>query len=117
VLDLLADLQQRYGFSCLFISHDLGVVEQIADRVIVMQTGRIVEQGTRDAIFDTPREPYTRQLLGAIPLLEPTPAGGVRLKWRSDTGGQPFDDRQSPPAGQSPAAPAFSTDRPQEAHP
>ena len=82
-----------------------------------MQTGRIVEQGTRDAIFDTPREPYTRQLLGAIPLLEPTPAGGVRLKWRSDTGGQPFDDRQSPPAGQSPAAPAFSTDRPQEAHP
>ena len=52
VLDLLADLQQRYGFSCLFISHDLGVVEQIADRVIVMQTGRIVEQGTRDAIFD-----------------------------------------------------------------
>lgn len=84
VLDLLADLQQRYGFSCLFISHDLGVVEQIADRVIVMQAGRIVEEGVRDAIFDRPREPYTRQLLGAIPMLEATAAGGVRLKWRND---------------------------------
>lgn len=90
VLDLLADLQQRYGFSCLFISHDLGVVEQIADRVIVMRSGRIVEEGVRDAIFDTPREPYTRQLLSAIPLLEATATGGVRLKWRHDTRADPL---------------------------
>jgi peptide/nickel transport system ATP-binding protein len=82
VLDLFAELQERHGFSCLFISHDLGVVEQVADRVIVMQDGRIVEEGNRDAIFDRPQEPYTRRLLSAIPALETTPSGGVRLKWR-----------------------------------
>ncbi|RDI51507.1 ABC transporter ATP-binding protein [Microvirga subterranea] len=84
VLDLFADLQQRHGFSCLFISHDLGVVEQVADRVIVMQDGHIVEEGSRDAIFDRPQHPYTRQLLSAIPALETTASGGVRLKWRLD---------------------------------
>jgi len=84
VLDLLADLQQRHGFSCLFISHDLGVVEQIADRVIVMQDGRIVEEGGRDTIFDQPQDPYTIKLLSAIPALEATARGGVRLRWRFD---------------------------------
>jgi peptide/nickel transport system ATP-binding protein len=82
VLDLFAELQERHGFSCLFISHDLGVVEQVADRVIVMQDGRIVEEGNRDAIFDRPQQPYTRRLLSAIPALETTPSGGVRLRWR-----------------------------------
>jgi peptide/nickel transport system ATP-binding protein len=82
VLDLFADLQERHGFSCLFISHDLGVVEQVADRVIVMQDGQIVEQGDRDSIFDRPQQSYTRQLLSAIPTLETMPSGGVRLKWR-----------------------------------
>ncbi|MCB8821435.1 ABC transporter ATP-binding protein [Microvirga rosea] len=84
VLDLFADLQERHGFSCLFISHDLGVVEQVADRVIVMQDGRIVEEGDRDRIFDAPQHLYTRRLLSAIPALETTAAGGVRLKWRFD---------------------------------
>jgi peptide/nickel transport system ATP-binding protein len=82
VLDLFADLQERHGFSCLFISHDLGVVEQVADRVIVMQDGRILEQGDRDTIFDRPQQPYTRRLLSSIPALEMTAGGGVRLKWR-----------------------------------
>ncbi len=84
VLDLLAELQERYGFACLFISHDLGVVEQIADRVVVMKDGKIIEQGTRDAIFDHPQTDYTRQLLSAIPILEVTGTGGVRLKWRNE---------------------------------
>ncbi|PWC47329.1 ABC transporter ATP-binding protein [Azospirillum sp. TSA6c] len=84
VLELFADLQARHGFSCLFISHDLGVVEQIADRVVVMQDGRIVEQGDRDTVFDRPSHAYTRRLLSAIPALAPTGEGGVRLKWRFD---------------------------------
>ena len=84
VLDLFADLQERHGFSCLFISHDLGVVEQVADRVVVMRDGGIVEQDSRDAVFDQPQEEYTRSLLSAIPALESTDTGGVRLRWRLD---------------------------------
>ncbi|HEY0294737.1 MAG TPA: ABC transporter ATP-binding protein [Bordetella sp.] len=82
VLDLFADLQEKHGFSCLFISHDLGVVEQVADRVVVMKDGGIIEEGARDEVFDHPKEDYTRTLLSAIPALEPTETGGVRLKWR-----------------------------------
>jgi peptide/nickel transport system ATP-binding protein len=69
VLELLKDLQARLGFACLFISHDLAVVEEIADRVVVMQAGRIVEEGGRDAVFDQPTHPYTRALLAAAPRL------------------------------------------------
>jgi peptide/nickel transport system ATP-binding protein len=67
VLRLFQSLQAHHGFACLFISHDLAAVEQIADRVIVMERGRIVEQGTRDALFDAPRHGYTRALLEATP--------------------------------------------------
>ncbi|ETA52256.1 dipeptide ABC transporter ATP-binding protein [Ponticoccus alexandrii] len=82
ILALFADLQKRHGFSSLFISHDLGVVEQVSDRIIVMQHGEIVEQGTRDQIFDAPAHPYTRQLLAAIPALKATPQGGIEMTWR-----------------------------------
>jgi peptide/nickel transport system ATP-binding protein len=84
VLELFASLQERHRFACMFVSHDLAVVEQVADRVVVMQEGRIVEQGSRDAIFDRPQHEYTRRLLAAIPALEPTGDGGVKLKWRVD---------------------------------
>ena len=84
ILELFAELQNRHGFACLFISHDLAVVEQLANRVIVMDQGRIVEHGPRDRIFDEPAAPYTRRLLQAIPALEPTPTGGVRLFWRHE---------------------------------
>lgn len=86
VLELFAELQRKHGFSCLFISHDLGVVEQVADRVIVMNEGRIVEEGTRDQIFDAPQHAYTRKLLSAVPGLESTEDGGVRLFWRLGEG-------------------------------
>jgi peptide/nickel transport system ATP-binding protein len=69
VLALFQKLQSAYGFACLFITHDLGVVEQIADRVIVMRDGLIVEEGSRDAVFDRPRDPFTRELLAATPTL------------------------------------------------
>jgi ABC-type oligopeptide transport system ATPase subunit len=81
VLELFDELQKKHGFSCVFISRDLGVVEQVADRVIVMQDGKIVEQGPRDDIFDNPQHPYTQKLLAAVPGLESTAEGGVRLFW------------------------------------
>ena len=70
ILRLIRDLQQRHGFACLFVSHDLGAVEQVADRVAVMENGRIVELGSRDEIFDTPRHDYTRRLLDAAMLID-----------------------------------------------
>lgn len=70
VLDLLTDLQEQLGLSYLFISHDLGVIHHMSDRVLVMQGGRAVEQGDADQIFSEPREPYTRQLLASLPRLE-----------------------------------------------
>ena len=65
VLEVFDRLQQRYAFSCLFISHDLRVVEGFADRVVVMQAGEIVEVGSRDDVFDRPRHEYTKRLLAA----------------------------------------------------
>ncbi len=70
ILELIRRLQDERGFACLFISHDLGAVAEVADRVVVMQAGRIVEQGSRDEVFDHPRHPYTRALLDATPRID-----------------------------------------------
>ncbi|MEU8728442.1 ATP-binding cassette domain-containing protein [Streptomyces tendae] len=71
VLDLLADLQQRLGLTYVFVSHNLAVVAQVADRVAVMSRGSLVEVGAAAAVLRTPRHPYTRQLLDAVPVLDP----------------------------------------------
>jgi oligopeptide/dipeptide ABC transporter ATP-binding protein len=71
ILNLMKSLQQRLGLTCLFISHNLAVVEHMADRVAVMYYGRIVEIATRAALFDAPRHPYTRSLLAAVPAPDP----------------------------------------------
>jgi dipeptide transport system ATP-binding protein len=71
VLNLLADLQEQHNLAYLFISHDLSVVKHIADEVMVMYLGRVVEQGMRDSIFANPQHPYTRALLSATPTPDP----------------------------------------------
>jgi ABC-type oligopeptide transport system ATPase subunit len=65
------DLQQRYGISYLFISHDMAVVERVSHRVGVMYLGQIVEIGPRERVFANPQHPYTRKLLDSVPVADP----------------------------------------------
>ena len=69
ILDLLLEIRAVRKTALLFISHDIGVVHHVADRVLVMHHGRVVEEGTADEVFDTPRDPYTQALLKAVPTL------------------------------------------------
>ena len=77
VLTLLQQLQTERGFACLFITHDLAVVEQVADRVVVLEAGRIVEQGATMTVFARPQHAYTQRLLAATPML--ITAGSARV--------------------------------------
>ena len=84
ILKLVREMQVRRNTGVLFITHDFGVVSEIADRVVVMQKGRIVEQGTKAEILSAPREAYTKMLIGAVPSLVPPPrvpiTGSVTLE-------------------------------------
>jgi peptide/nickel transport system ATP-binding protein len=71
VLDLLLSLQARYRFACLFISHDLSAVRRIAQRIVVMESGVVVEEGPTAAVLDRPGHPYTRRLVEAAPVINP----------------------------------------------
>jgi oligopeptide/dipeptide ABC transporter ATP-binding protein len=91
VLNLLKDLQERHGLTYVFISHDLGVVRYMSDRIAVMYLGKIVEQGPAAALYDRPLHPYTRALVSAVPSLH---ARGARIR----LGGEP-PKPTDPPSG------------------
>ncbi|MFJ9631744.1 dipeptide ABC transporter ATP-binding protein [Streptomyces sp. NPDC101175] len=86
VLDLFTELQRELGFAALFISHDLAVVEQVADRVVVLHRGRIAAQGATAEVLGNPRDDYTRRLVAALPVPDP-----VRQSRRRNRSGDPFD--------------------------
>ena len=77
ILNLLRELQRELGVSLLFITHNIAVVETIADQVAVIQRGRIVEQGRCEAVLGAPTQGYTRELLAAVPRLPPLPILGA----------------------------------------
>ena len=77
IVDLLRDLQQRHKLAYLFISHDLKVVRALADGVIVMRQGKVVEQGSAQQVFDAPQEAYTRALIAAAFNIEAVEDGSV----------------------------------------
>jgi peptide/nickel transport system ATP-binding protein len=93
ILNLLQDLQDELGLAYLFITHDLGVVRHLADRVAVMYLGQIVEDGETERIFGDPRHPYTQGLLAAVPSVDPN-RRGVRARVRGDV-----PSPAHPPAG------------------
>ncbi|WP_089098908.1 dipeptide ABC transporter ATP-binding protein [Streptomyces hyaluromycini] len=82
VVALLGELQRELGLALVFVAHDLAVVRQVSDRVAVMRRGRIVETGPADEVYDNPQDPYTRQLLAAVPALDPEVAARRRAARR-----------------------------------
>ncbi|MFD8610065.1 dipeptide ABC transporter ATP-binding protein [Streptomyces sp. NPDC059631] len=82
VVALLGELQRDLGIALVFVAHDLAVVRQVSDRVAVMRRGRIVEEGPAAEVYDAPRDPYTRQLLAAVPALDPEAAARRRAARR-----------------------------------
>ena len=95
IINLFEDLQKELGLTYLFISHDLSVVRHICDRVAVMYLGRLVEIASRDALFSEPRHPYTRALLDAVPVPDPS------RRDRAPSAGPPAEppSPQNPPPG------------------
>ncbi len=97
ILDLLADLRARLGMAMVLVTHDMGVVARMADRITVMYAGRICETGDASTIFDAPQHPYTRALLESMPRIDHSYTGAARLPLPSIAGRPP--DLLHPPAG------------------
>ena len=72
IINLMLDLQREFGIAFLFISHDMAVVERISHRVAVMYLGQVVEMGPRQAVFERPQHPYTKKLMAAVPIADPS---------------------------------------------
>jgi oligopeptide/dipeptide ABC transporter ATP-binding protein len=77
ILNLLEELQEKFALSYLIVAHDLSVVRHIADRVVVMYVGQVMEEATTEELFDQPRHPYTRALFASIPSLDPSRPSGL----------------------------------------
>ena len=92
ILNLMVDLRQRFDLAYIFISHDLAVVEHIADRVAVMYLGRVVEMASTDDLFDRPSHPYTQALIAAVPVPDPE-----RKRTAGPLPGEPPDPQHRPP--------------------
>jgi len=91
ILNLLADLQRREQVTYLFISHDLGVVRYLSDRIVVLYLGRVMEDGPAEAVFDGPHHPYTEALLSAVPQLDGVVADRIRLDGEIPSAASPPD--------------------------
>jgi peptide/nickel transport system ATP-binding protein len=83
VLALLSELQERLGFSCLFISHDLAVIELLSDQVTVLQHGRVVESGPAGSVLRSPSSDYTKRLIAAAPVPDPVAQAERRRAWQA----------------------------------
>ncbi|MGZ4619681.1 MAG: dipeptide ABC transporter ATP-binding protein [Frankiaceae bacterium] len=81
VLELFEDVQRELGFAALFISHDLAVVDLLADRIVVMYQGRLVEEGTGEQVLGSPQDPYTQRLLASLPVPDPDEQARRRHRW------------------------------------
>jgi len=97
VLELFKDLQEQYGFACLFISHDLAVVEILAKQIAVLHRGKLAEIGSRERILRDPQDPYTKRLLAAAPVPDPTEQGIRREERRALLAAGADQDGDRPP--------------------
>ncbi|MBN9192223.1 ABC transporter ATP-binding protein [Microbacterium sp.] len=83
VLELFDELQRELGFACLFISHDLAVIDEVADRIVVLRHGEIREQGTTVQVLADPRDDYTKRLLASLPVPDPDEQAARRAVWQA----------------------------------
>ena len=105
ILELINELREEMGTSVIFITHDLGVVAQVADDVVVMQHGRIVEKATVREVYRSPYHPYTKRLLAAMPSIHPEPDRLTRIERSAPPTGLPAGFQYDPPRANPDAEP------------